>query len=151
MYLLDFVPKHIPKISYASSFGTNTISDKYIPIFKKHLTTFKAISVREIDGANIIQKILGKKIDHVLDPTLLLTVNQWRNFITEVPIGHDYIFTYGLSNNKKCIEFLRAVSKRYNLPIIGIPMGERVPKAFDTENDIINAGPEDFLLIFTWG
>ncbi len=145
MYLLDFVPKHIPKISYASSFGAAIVSDEYSSIFVKHLTTFKAVSVREIDGVNFLQKLLRKKVSHVLDPTLLLTLDHWKRLITRIPIDYDYVFTYGLSKNEKSIEFLRAVSERYNLPVIGIPMGERVPKEFDTEKDIKDAGPDEFL------
>ncbi len=145
MYLLNFVPQHIPKISYASSFGTNLIPDKCLPVFEKHLSTFKAISVRETDGVKILQKILKKNVTHVLDPTLMLTINHWKTLITDIPIDYDYIFTYGLNKNKQSAELLKAVSERYNLPIVGIPMGKRVPKEFNTKINIKNAGPIDFL------
>ena len=72
-------------------------------------------------------------------------MNHWKTLITKVPIDYDYIFTYGLSNNKKSVDLLRAISERYHLPIIGIPMGKRVPKGFNTKKDIKNAGPMDFL------
>ncbi len=62
-----------PRISYGASFGLSTASEfnhKSIPISKKLLSRFSAISVRESSGVVICQKTFGAIARTVIDPTL---------------------------------------------------------------------------------
>ena len=64
------------RISYAASFGTNTIATDYEKVFREELSKFKAISVREESALDIL-KSLGLQGTVVLDPTMLLSAEQW--------------------------------------------------------------------------
>ena len=65
------------RIAYAASIGVDQIpkelEDKYI----QELSALKSISVRETQGAQIIQNLTGRSVPVVLDPTMLLTEQAW--------------------------------------------------------------------------
>lgn len=66
------------KISFAASFGISELPEEYKEKTQKALKEFKAISVREDTGKNIIEKLTNRKdIEVLLDPTMLLTVEEW--------------------------------------------------------------------------
>ncbi len=79
VYLLEGVKKCnlLPAISYAASFGLREIPKDFIPLYKRGLNRFKAISCREREGVEIC-KGLGYEATHVVDPTLLVETATWR-------------------------------------------------------------------------
>ena len=77
-YLLRFVSKK-KKISYAASFGVPDIDVKYYQLFKSTLSSFDIVTLREEAGARLIDKIAGIESKVVLDPTMLLTAEEWRS------------------------------------------------------------------------
>lgn len=83
VYLLAFVPEDVRKISLASSFALDKLATSYIDKFKKYLSRFSCISVRELNGKSIIQNQLGLNVDVeiLLDPTLLISKEMWLKVI----------------------------------------------------------------------
>lgn len=79
VFLLEGAP-NIPAITYAASFGTDGIDEKWISLFQKQLPKFKKLSVREEQGQNILKPI-GFDAEHVLDPTIIATDEIWKPFI----------------------------------------------------------------------
>lgn len=65
------------RISYAASFGVDEIPDEKKKVYIENLRQFKALSVREKKGAEIIKELTGREAQVVLDPTMLLTSEQW--------------------------------------------------------------------------
>ena len=57
IFLLDFLPDTIKRISYAASFGRNSLNDSEIELFRHSLSKFEAISVREKSGIDICNKL----------------------------------------------------------------------------------------------
>lgn len=75
---LSFVPSTKLKISYAASFGADTISKEYADYIKPMLERYDAISVREQNAKQIVDTILQNEESVVsLDPTLLIQANEW--------------------------------------------------------------------------
>lgn len=72
-YFLDFVPPHIRKASYASSFGTSewTGSEALTNLVLTQLRQFYGISCRESQGVEILKQRFSLEGELVLDPTLL--------------------------------------------------------------------------------
>ena len=100
-YFLDFVKSGIPKIAYAASMGTypesvfqleHLIQDK----IKQLVSQYTWISVREEKTAKVIDQILGeKKCSVLVDPTLLLSAEEWNLHISNAPlVKGEYIFLY---------------------------------------------------------
>ena len=76
-FFLDFLgnDKKTRRVAYASSFGkdewefTPKMTEICAPLAKK----FHAISVREDSGVELCEKYLGVSAEHVIDPTMLLS------------------------------------------------------------------------------
>ena len=98
-FFLSFVPKGTPKISYAASISQNQLSDKVKKIYATHLKDFKAISVRESSAVELLSNIAPTKVECVLDPTLLLTKEEWDEVAAERTISQSYAICYFLGNN----------------------------------------------------
>lgn len=78
IFLLDFLPDTIKRISYAASFGRNSLNESEIELFKHSLSKFEAISVREKSGIDICNKLnIKNTAEWVADPTLLLNRDNW--------------------------------------------------------------------------
>ena len=80
-YFLPFAPEGAKKISYASSFGKASFAGKYATKCGKMLREFRHVSVRETSGVPIVKMLCGKDATVCLDPTFLLTKEQWMPLI----------------------------------------------------------------------
>lgn len=85
-YFLDFLPRNEICISYASSFGNSNVSNSVYPLLQQLLSKFNKLSVREKGGVKLIKRATGLDATLVLDPTLLLTDEQWSKFSSTSPI-----------------------------------------------------------------
>lgn len=95
---LTFVPKNIPKISYAVSFGKNKIPKFMLPLLWYYLKSFRAISIREIEGVNLCHMLGRKDAKYVIDPSFLLNRKDYIQIINTdksiKPITAPYIYGY---------------------------------------------------------
>lgn len=67
-------------ITYAASFGVDELPEEYAPQLAKIGKNFKAVSVREDSGKRILEPYVKDVQVHV-DPTLLLTPEEWEKVI----------------------------------------------------------------------
>lgn len=119
VYMLDFVPDGIPKISYAASIGLNEIPDDLVGTYQKLLSRFQAISVREKQGAQLLDQRCGIKSEVVLDPTLLVNVGHWKELEKKVNRKDKFIFCYFLNKDHRYKEAVQAYAKRHGVEVIG--------------------------------
>ncbi len=119
-FLLSFVKDTNKKYSYAASLGLTALSNKEESFFKKYLTSFHLISVREKQAASIISNIINKKVVTHIDPTLLLNKEDWNKIAYKKKNEEKYILVYLMDNNKKIINFAEKISKNKNLKLISI-------------------------------
>ena len=139
--LLEFTESR-KKISFSASFGVSKLSEEYNSKLKKDLKDFKAISVREDAGKEIIEEVVGRKDVQVLvDPTMLLTSKEWDK-IAKKPKqlkSNRYILNYFLGElseeRKKEIE---RIAKENNCEIINI---------LDKNSPFYQTGPSEFLYL----
>lgn len=124
-YMLDFA-KDKDKIAYAASLGTNCFTESTKQEFNKQLYGFKAISVRENTGIDLISSVYDGEVVTTLDPTLLLSVEDWNEVSSERIINEPYIFTYFLGDDKNLRRLAEQYSETKNLKLVTIPylMGE---------------------------
>ena len=117
---LDFVQdKQVKRIAYAASFGT----DKWeftpqqtavcVPLAKK----FDMVSVREDSGVKLCKEHLGVDAVHVLDPTMLLTKEEYIQLIEKEkePKSNGTLFNYILDPDARKSAFIQKVAKAKGL------------------------------------
>jgi len=77
-YFLKGAPGDIPAIAYAASFGMKDIPLCHEPLYREGFSRFHGISVRELEGRQLVEKF-GFKAEHVVDPTLLIGTDEWKS------------------------------------------------------------------------
>lgn len=104
------------KISYAASFGTIKESEPIPEFVKKSLLDMDEISVRDLNSARIVEKIVGKKPEVVLDPTYLWDFTKDSNVIK--PQYENYMVVYGQDFSENSIKEIINYAKENKLTLI---------------------------------
>lgn len=141
-YYLDF-DNSTKKISYASSFGRENITDDELELIKTELIKFTKLSVREISAGKIIKEQIGVDCDFVLDPVFLLEKKQWMELESKVKTPLNYILVYAMELTDYLLLALKKVQKKYDLPVVVI-YGCKENHCIDGI-EISDCGPTDFL------
>ena len=119
-FYLDFLEdKPIKKIAYASSFGVddweyNALQSARCGALAKK---FDSISVREEFGIELCRKYYGVEAEWVLDPTLLLSKEDYINLldIELTSNSKEKLFTYILDSSNEKINIMNMVSQHLGL------------------------------------
>ncbi len=120
-YFLNFVEeKDTKRIAYAASFGHDSLSDWNMnDIFKCSLLAkkFNAISVREYSGIKLCEKYFGVTASHLVDPTLLLTPNDYIDLFKTCKIRKTskQMMVYILDKNKDKELVVKTIAKEKGL------------------------------------
>lgn len=121
-YFLDFVKGSAKKIAYAPSMGprpetdVKTNNDSSI---KKYLSFYNALSVREEGTADRIERITGIRPTVCLDPTLLLSREDWYSLTDNVShIQGDYILLYTPFYDEQMYDKALDLAEKHNLRVI---------------------------------
>lgn len=119
---LDFVPSK-KTIAYAPSFGTADIPEEKYEEFKKYLNHIKYLSCREEQGIKLIKNLTARDAKLVLDPTLLLSKDEWKKIVKKpkyIP-NNEYIVTYFLGNqDEEYKKYINKVAEKNNLQVFDI-------------------------------
>ena len=133
---LEYLPmvSSAKKIAYAASFGVSRL-DANRERTAELLNDIPHISVREQAGADIVASLTGREVPVVLDPTMLLTVEDW-SAVTIRPkaIASDrpFVFKYVLGDDVN------------EARIAGIA-AERGFEVIDVMDDSLKVGPAEFV------
>lgn len=122
-YLLDFVKNdHINRFSYAASFGRDDLSEYSPSLIEKTARLakrFNAISVRENSGVDLCKNYWGVDAVQHIDPTLLLTKNDYIKLIIDdaenVNESKGNLFTYILDKNSEKQTIVKMVADKIKL------------------------------------
>lgn len=130
-------------ISYAASFGVSSVEGKARDIFARYLPRITAISVREIQGQKLVKELSGLETTVVLDPTLMISPEQWsaitQNFVAE---DDKYVLTYFLG--------VPSAAQEKIIQSYALEHGCRVRRLLDLrDSETYVAGPQDFVELFS--
>lgn len=117
-FFLKFVPDEKKRIAYSASFGKSKLEDWEKKETKKLLERYSHIAMRENSGVKILEDLGINDGIQVLDPTLLLNKEEWKNLISDKYKGKKYIFMYNINHNKKLDEYANKLAKKKNLKLI---------------------------------
>ena len=139
---LDFVEPIKIKGSYAPSLGTCHLPEDYITKLKEKVVDFKFLSCREKQNAELLTERLGRKVEHVLDPTLLLNNEEWLQIAEPLDMPKKYVLCYILGT-KQCIsDFAEQLGNKESLPVYYIVSR---PEYTNKKNALQNITPGQFI------
>lgn len=117
---LSYVSKD-KRIALAPSIGVSVIPQEHIEKYKQYLSEMAFLSVREEKGAELINSLCGRKAEVLVDPTLVLTTDEWSQvaYPAKNKTSQKYLLTYfiGEVSNKR-LKILRAMAHDYQLELV---------------------------------
>lgn len=117
---MRFAPSH-KRVAYAASFGISHIPPKYQESYKKWLSEFHRLSVREESGAKIIKDLTGNDVPAHLDPTLMLSKEKWLSIAKADSSKPErpYLLTYFLGKvPKETQKKIKQIAEKNKLEIV---------------------------------
>lgn len=135
-FFLEFLGENGPRrVSYAASFGNGTDFGCYRERVCDLLSRFDKISVREATGQNMVQNLIGRTANHVLDPSFLTDYDP----ITPPPIiKPPYILSYCFRKTEMSELAIKSLQQTLDIPVVSIKVN------FDNSK-IVNPGPLQWL------
>lgn len=117
---LDFVQdKQVKRIAYAASFGTDKweFTPQQTRGCKALAQKFNLVTVREDSGVKLCKEHLGVDAVHVLDPTMLLTKDDYIQLIEQEkePKSSGTLFNYILDPDEKKAAFIQHIAEANEL------------------------------------
>lgn len=139
---LPFVNSAEKKRSYAPSIGTICINENFQSRLIKELCGYSFLSCRERPNCEKLSKLIGKKITYVLDPTLLLTTDDWDAIAKPAIVDEDYILAYILGTKQCIADYAERLGSETGLPVYYIITR---PEYLSKTNTLDCIGPQDFI------
>lgn len=139
-YFLKFGRDSIIRISYAVSI-VKKLSQYEKAELHDMCKNLNAISIREYNK-DVIESI-GSDVHICIDPTLLLTADDYASIESDLKETDPYIFVYGFEDNEKLHEVIKIVQSKYKIRIIN-----GCPHRIKLRGDVFNlseCGPAEFL------
>lgn len=130
------------KISYASSIGKESLITGNKEIYTKILSGLDNISVREESTKELLSELTNKNIKVNLDPTLLLTKEEWEKYTLKNTINSKYIFSYFVAVTQDNYDALKYFSDKLNMPVLSYSEN---PKEKNILKNCYSDGPFEFI------
>lgn len=110
--------------------------------YYRRLNGFANVSCREDTGAKMIENIINRKVDVVIDPVMLLGIDEWERIATQVE-EKDYILVYTISDSDRVKQLARKVSAMTGKKII--VLGDKI-NGYGVNVKFKNGnGPQEFV------
>lgn len=148
VYTLNF-NKDTKKIIYGASLGNEELLQKNALDFKTKLANLDYISTREQSIIKPLEEICGKKVEQVIDPTLLLSKEKWdklvaKNDVVNLPT-EKYILVYTLFESDEVTKIANFMSSKTGLKVVHF----RKYNIYENElMSLYTCGPIDFVNAF---
>lgn len=121
-YFLDFAPAGKPRISFAASIGRNHLDEEEIPETMRLLKKYDAISVREQSAVNLLSS-MGISSTLILDPTLMLGAEEWKQIAVKVKYNRPYLLIYQLNPNSQMDRYAEKLAQKKGWDVVRIGFG----------------------------
>lgn len=123
-YWGDYV--RVPKrIAYAASMGVIKECSSDQPILAEKLKQLSAISVREKQLQQYLQPLTSKPIAVVVDPTLLITADEWLGLAKSRRHYGSYLLLFNLTDDPFAHQVALLYSNHLHLPIVEVTAAVR--------------------------
>ncbi len=132
-------------VSYAASFGDSHFDEESYTVLNERLQNFKAFGLRENQMIPYVKEHVEVTVERTIDPTLLLTSEDYDKLATEQEYDFPYLLLYTRRYDPRVEAFAERIAKEKRLRIVEISL-----RATNAEKGHImryDAGVEEFLSI----
>lgn len=142
------------KVAFSASIAKGEIPEQYKKLYTSELRKYKHIYMREKRGAELVESLIGYKPEVVLDPTMLLTGDEWREFAkkSNIDIKQPYILVYVLGYSFNVYPYIYDliihVQERLDMQLIVLNMNKQYAQILSNKKIIDNANVYDFVKLF---
>lgn len=144
-YFFTFVGnKDNRKISFSTSISIKDLRNDEKKLFKKWLSEFYAISVREKQAKELLESFIDRNVMQVADPTFLLEPEDWKSLSVKPDIERPYILYFPLNINQSILEQCKKISRDSGMDLYVLKQIQNESKA-QSYHVIKDAGPREFL------
>ena len=125
-YFLDFAAPDQPRLAYAPSLGVSRMPNRRkARRMARLLRGFSALSVREAEGAALLQAIAGEDAAVLPDPVLLMERARWLTLADMPPADTEpYLLCYFIGESPAYWERARQIAETRGLQIRVLPVTE---------------------------
>lgn len=150
---LEFVTSGKLTVAYAASIGKINLNNNQIEKLKNALAKTKYISIREKESIPSLKMVTNKRIEHVLDPTMLLSKKEWDEICSKRLIKDKYVFCYFLGDNQNLRNVATQFANDKGIKIVTLPfLNGDYRKCDDEFGDfaLYDVTPGDFLSLIKY-
>lgn len=134
-------------LAYAASFGETVMTGEKLDFLIDRIRNFKAIGLRENRHFDFIKEHTSVDVERVVDPTLLLHVEDYASITGERLIQEPYILMYSRKYNQSMDEFADKMAEKYGYKVVEISLQSRNK---DRHIMFYQAGIEEFLSLIKY-
>lgn len=143
-FYFDYVQDKSKLLTYACSMGVSNVASDREEVFKKRINNFKRISVRETDSISVLKKFNPDAVYQTnIDPTFLLTADEWRKKEKKYEIDGEYILLFPLYWDRSLNAQIKQLKKKSGVKIVCV-----CPSGFSTvacDKRLYDVGVDEFL------
>jgi hypothetical protein len=122
LFFAENLPECVRKIAYAASYGDRPLVGDTINRVVASLERFSHVSVREKLAQEQLSGLSSKKVDVQLDPTLLLSANDYDLIANDSNVGKEpYLFMYTLSTASFFVNTAKKLADRLGVKCVIAP------------------------------
>lgn len=148
LYFLRFAPEN-KRIAYAPSFGVNRVPDFNYKLVQAYLKEIPFIATREKQGKEIVDAMINRRVEVVLDPTLVLDKTFWGTKTKRI-MNEKYILFYFLNEpSKESLKMLKNIQALNEYKVVIIPYKCDVYKEFG-DKEYKEVGPFEFISLIQY-
>lgn len=148
-HFLAYAPAGKKRIAFSTSFGRTELDKSELETTRPFIQKYDAISVREKSALDLLEQMDYKNGVHILDPTLIMTADEWASQLSIIPIINcRYVLTYGLNENHELGKFAQKVAKDNGLRLINIGLSRRA--YFNPGKTVLLPSVETFLALIKY-
>lgn len=108
------------RVAFSASCGVDRIPKQYEEQWKRYLSGMKSVSVREKSAAKYIESVCDRKVEVLLDPTMLVEREVWNEIISPIKKKSGrYLLTYILGDDETNA-FINELSLKTGLQVISL-------------------------------
>lgn len=125
-YFLQFATGGAKRLSYAASFGKTNFDAATTGAYQQMLASYDKVTVREDSAVQMLESWGAKNCcGQVLDPTLLLNVDEWTDLLVDEEMqakyaSQKYILVYQIHNDKQLSSYALRLAAHTGLKLLRV-------------------------------